>query len=68
MKFSLILSVIFAHAFIVAIANYLPIFQPAIAIALVIEAGGILIWSAQTKQLNGLAAIVGLALALVMGL
>lgn len=67
MKLSLILTIIFAHAFIVAIANYLPIFQPAIAIALVIEAGGILIWSARTKQPSSLAAIVGLALALVMG-
>ena len=66
MKFSLILTIIFAHAFIVAIARYFPVFQPAVAIGLIIEVG-ILIWSARTKQLSSLGAIVGLALALVMG-
>lgn len=67
MKFSLILAVIFVHSLVVAIAKLLPLFQPAVLAALVIEAVAIIVWCHRSNQhFLSLGAIVGLAIAIAM--
>lgn len=68
MKFSLILTAILSHSFLIALASKVPLFQPAAILLLTVEVIGIIFFGQRTDQNPlSLACLVGLAFALVMG-